>query len=44
MRLALPGGELGIEWPGPGHEVVMTGPAEFVADAVLSPQLAREAG
>ena len=44
MRLALPGGHLDIHWPGPGEEVVMTGPAEFVADAVLAPHLAREAG
>ncbi len=44
MQVVLPGGELHIDWKGDAGEVVMTGPAEFVADAVLSPELAREAG
>ena len=44
MTVSLPGGDLRIEWQGPGEEVRMTGPAEFVADADLSPRLAREAG
>jgi diaminopimelate epimerase len=44
LQVELPGGELRIDWNAVGEEVVMTGPAEFVADAVLSPELAREAG
>jgi diaminopimelate epimerase len=27
MLIDLPGGRLSIEWAGPGHSVVMTGPA-----------------
>ena len=30
VRVALPGGELSIEWQGPGQPVWMTGPATFV--------------
>lgn len=30
VRVALPGGELGIEWEGPGHALWMSGPAAFV--------------
>lgn len=30
VRVALPGGELGVHWEGPGHPVWMTGPAAFV--------------
>jgi diaminopimelate epimerase len=44
VRVTLPGGELKIDWAGEASEVVMTGPADFVADAVLAPELAREAG
>jgi diaminopimelate epimerase len=44
MRVRVPGGELGIEWLGPGHEVRMTGPADFVAEGELSLALALEAG
>jgi len=44
MTVSLPGGDLRIAWEGGDSEVEMTGPAEFVADAVLSPELAKEAG
>jgi diaminopimelate epimerase len=27
LLLDLPGGRLSIEWAGPGHSVIMTGPA-----------------
>ncbi len=30
VRVSLPGGMLRIDWPGPGHPLWMTGPAEFV--------------
>jgi diaminopimelate epimerase len=30
VRVALPGGELGLRWDGPGHPVWMRGPATFV--------------
>ncbi|WP_114241902.1 diaminopimelate epimerase [Dyella sp. C9] len=30
VRVALPGGELTIDWAGPGHTLWMTGPAAFV--------------
>jgi diaminopimelate epimerase len=30
VRVALPGGELTIDWTGPGHTLWMTGPAAFV--------------
>ncbi|GAA0710575.1 diaminopimelate epimerase [Dokdonella soli] len=30
VRVALPGGELGIHWDGPGHTLWMSGPATFV--------------
>ncbi len=30
VRVALPGGELTIDWAGPGHTLWMTGPASFV--------------
>lgn len=30
VRVELPGGALDIEWPGPGHDLWMTGPATFV--------------
>ncbi len=36
VRVALPGGALEIEWPGPGYTLWMTGPATFVYDAVLA--------
>jgi diaminopimelate epimerase len=42
MRVALPGGVLGVAWDGAG--VRMTGPAEFVAEGSLAPALAGEAG
>lgn len=29
VRVELPGGELQIDWPGPGHTLWMTGPAAF---------------
>ncbi len=35
VRVALPGGELLIEWPGPGGAVLMTGPAERVFDGEI---------
>lgn len=35
VRVHLPGGELRIEWFGPGHPLWMTGPAQFVFDAEL---------
>lgn len=30
VTVALPGGELRIRWPGPGNEVIMSGPSAFV--------------
>jgi len=30
VQVTLPGGNLTIEWPGPGHTLWMTGPASFV--------------
>ncbi|EIL98538.1 diaminopimelate epimerase, partial [Rhodanobacter sp. 115] len=30
VQVALPGGNLQIDWPGPGHTLWMTGPAAFV--------------
>lgn len=30
VRVALPGGELGVHWDGSGHPIWMTGPAAFV--------------
>jgi diaminopimelate epimerase len=44
LRIELPGGALRIEWDGAGFPVRMTGPAEFVAEGALSPELAKEAG
>ena len=35
VRVELPGGELQIDWPGPGNRLWMTGPASFVFDAEL---------
>ncbi|ANF56764.1 diaminopimelate epimerase [Halotalea alkalilenta] len=35
VEVELPGGRLTIEWPGEGHQVVMTGPAEKVFDGRL---------
>jgi diaminopimelate epimerase len=35
VRVGLPGGELIIEWPGPGQAVLMTGPAERVFDGEI---------
>ena len=35
VRVQLPGGELQIEWSGPGQPLWMTGPAQFVFDAEL---------
>ena len=32
----LPGGTLQIDWPGEGHELTMTGPAEFVFEGEYS--------
>ncbi|SPJ32746.1 diaminopimelate epimerase [Kushneria phyllosphaerae] len=32
VEVTLPGGDLSIEWAGPGHSVIMTGPAERVFD------------
>lgn len=32
VQVALPGGSLQIDWPGPGHALWMTGPAAFVFD------------
>ncbi len=31
-RISLPGGELRIQWPGPGEQIVMSGPTAFVFD------------
>ncbi len=36
VRVALPGGELGIEWEGPGHALWMSGPAAFVFEGEYS--------
>ena len=44
MRVRLPGGELRIAWAGDGAQVEMTGPAAFVAEGELAPELAKEAG
>lgn len=44
MRVELPGGVLRIEWAGGSEPVRMTGPAAFVAEGELAPDLAREAG
>ncbi len=38
-RLELPGGPLGIEWEAGSGHLFMTGPAEAVFDAVVTPQL-----
>lgn len=35
VKVHLPGGELTIEWAGPGHPLFMTGPAERVFDGRL---------
>lgn len=32
VEVTLPGGDLAIHWPGPGHTLWMTGPAAFVFD------------
>jgi diaminopimelate epimerase len=40
VRVSLPGGELLIEWEGPGHRVGMTGPATFVFEGEWSTPLA----
>ncbi len=32
VQISLPGGNLHIDWPGPGHTLWMTGPATFVFD------------
>ena len=34
VAVELPGGTLQIDWPGEGHELAMTGPAEFVFEGV----------
>ncbi len=34
VRVALPGGELGIHWDGPGHPLWMSGPATFAFEGV----------
>ena len=34
VAVELPGGTLQIDWPGDGHELAMTGPAEFVFEGV----------
>ena len=44
MRVHLPGGELRIAWAGGDAQVEMTGPATFVAEGELAPELAAEAG
>lgn len=36
VRVSLPGGDLSIEWPGPGATLWMTGPAAFVFDGELA--------
>jgi diaminopimelate epimerase len=33
VQVNLPGGALGIEWQGPGHPVIMSGPTAFVFKA-----------
>ncbi|ESQ11359.1 MAG TPA: diaminopimelate epimerase [Chromatiaceae bacterium] len=37
VRVTLPGGDLVIQWPGEGAEVLMTGPATRVYDGVIEP-------
>jgi diaminopimelate epimerase len=36
VKVELPGGELHIHWPGEGHPVTMTGPAEHVFDGQIA--------
>ena len=36
VAVALPGGELVVDWPGPGHDLWQTGPAEHVYEARIS--------
>jgi diaminopimelate epimerase len=36
VRVSLPGGDLTIEWPGPGQVVWMTGPAVQVFDGEIA--------
>lgn len=35
VRVSLPGGELDIQWAGPGHPLFMTGPATHVYDGFI---------
>ncbi|MBN3155053.1 diaminopimelate epimerase, partial [Pectobacterium brasiliense] len=35
VRVSLPGGELDIQWDGPGHPLFMTGPATHVYDGFI---------
>jgi diaminopimelate epimerase len=35
VTVALPGGDLSIDWQGAGHSVMMTGPAAFVFDGMI---------
>lgn len=35
VTVSLPGGDLLIQWPGPGHDLLMTGPAEHVFDGQI---------
>ncbi|AOR61270.1 diaminopimelate epimerase [Pectobacterium parmentieri] len=35
VRVSLPGGELNIQWDGPGHPLFMTGPATHVYDGFI---------
>lgn len=35
VKVSLPGGELGVEWNGPGETVLMTGPCETVFEGTI---------
>lgn len=35
VRVSLPGGDLGVEWNGPGETVLMTGPCETVFEGTI---------
>jgi diaminopimelate epimerase len=36
VTVHLPGGDLSIEWPGEGHELLMTGPATMVFEGKIN--------
>lgn len=37
VRISLPGGDLSLEWAGPGKPIAMGGPADFVFDGWIEP-------